>query len=100
MRRRARVDANQAEIVKALRKAGALVHVTSGVGSGFPDLVVGWGGRIWLLEVKDYRQTASKRALTPDEEAFHLCWWKHGCRVVNNVSDAMILLGVNTMGAP
>jgi hypothetical protein len=49
MRRAARVDANQAEIVKALRDAGAYVWII-----GLPvDLLVGYNNHTFLVEVKD-----------------------------------------------
>ena len=38
----ARVDANQPEIVKALRGVGATVQHLHKVGQGCPDLMVGW----------------------------------------------------------
>jgi hypothetical protein len=53
--RAANVDTVQPAIVKALRDIGASVQVTSTVGKGFPDLVVGWRGKTFLLEVKTDR---------------------------------------------
>jgi len=50
---RHRRDQNQAAIVRALRKAGATVVITADVGGGFPDLVVGWNGVTYLVEVKN-----------------------------------------------
>lgn len=52
MRRKRRVDANQAEIVEVLRKYGCSVEVLSDVGRGVPDLLVGLRGKNYLLEVK------------------------------------------------
>ena len=43
-RRAAKVDRNQPEIVDALRKCGAFVKDCSGVGAGFPDLIVCFRG--------------------------------------------------------
>lgn len=40
MRRAGRIDANQAEIVKALRAIGCSVQSLAGVGNGCADLVV------------------------------------------------------------
>ncbi len=40
MRRAARTDNNHAEIRDGLRDAGYPVHDTSGIGGGFPDLMV------------------------------------------------------------
>lgn len=77
MRRAARTDANQIAIIKALRAIGASVADTSGAGSGFPDLVVGYRGRNWLLEVKDGRKPPSARRLTNDQEIFAAGWRGH-----------------------
>lgn len=74
MRHRGRTDGTQTEIVKALRKLGATVAVTSALGDGFPDLVVGWRGVNHLVEVKNGSLSPSKRELTPDEEKFHATW--------------------------
>ena len=49
----ARVDVNQPEIVRRLRQVGASVQILSRVGDGCPDLVVGYQGRNFLMEVKD-----------------------------------------------
>ncbi len=62
-----RVDANQAEIVAALRSVGASVFDLHAVGRGFPDLAVWFRGRVTLLEVK----TATGK-LTADELDWHL----------------------------
>lgn len=69
MRRGHRVDANQAEIVEALRAAGRTVQVISQVGKGCPDLAVGLQGRTFLLEVK-----VPGAKLTEDERRWHLAW--------------------------
>jgi hypothetical protein len=50
MQLRARRDWNEAEIVKALRKAGALVWRLNG--PGIPDLLVSFRGKWSVLEVK------------------------------------------------
>ena len=52
MRRAAKVDANQEEIVSALRAVGASVQSLAPVGKGCPDLLVGFRGSNYLLEVK------------------------------------------------
>lgn len=50
--RAAKVDQNQKEIVEALRGVGCSVAITSAVGGGFPDIVVGFRGQSFLLEIK------------------------------------------------
>lgn len=52
MRRRARIDGNHPEVVKALRAAGYAVLSLAAVGNLVPDLLVARGGKMWLLEVK------------------------------------------------
>lgn len=52
MRRAAKVDGNQTEIVEALREAGASVTLLHMVGNGCPDLLIGIHGVTGLVEVK------------------------------------------------
>jgi len=68
MRRAAKVDANQPEIVGGIRGAGFIVFITSGLGFGFPDIVVVdlSNGRVYLVEIK----ATVKDKLTPMEKAF------------------------------
>ena len=48
--RAAKIDVNQNEIVKQLRQIpGISVHVTSCLGNGFPDLVVGYKKKYTVL---------------------------------------------------
>lgn len=74
MKYAAKADRNQPEIVAALRGIGAKVVPTHTVGQGFPDLVVAYRGRTFLIEVKDGEKIPSKRKLTPDQEKFHAAW--------------------------
>jgi len=74
MRRAARVDANQAQITAALRAAGATVQPLHMVGRGCPDLMVGFHGANYLLEVKDGSKPPSKQRLTEDEQQWHDLW--------------------------
>lgn len=94
MRRAARVDDNQAAIVAALRQAGASVAITSGVGGGFPDLVVGYRGANYLMEVKDGRKPASRWRLTEAEQRFFDDWLGEA-NVVKSVREALAVLGAN-----
>jgi hypothetical protein len=78
-----KTDANQAEIVRALRAIGATVAITSSVGSGFPDLVVGYHGVTTCLEVK-----APGGRMTADEEAWFKAW--HGdAYIVSSPEEAI-----------
>lgn len=95
MRRAARIDRNHAEIVLALRSVGALVRDTSGVGGGFPDLVVGFRGRVHLIEIKDGLRTPSGRKLTNGQRDFHDAW-AGLARVVTDVPSALRAIGAQT----
>lgn len=86
--RAARTDANQKEIVAALRKVGCTVAPTHMVGDGFPDLVVGRVGINYLLEVKDGAKAPSARALTEGEKKFHI-EWRGMVDIVYSVDDAL-----------
>ena len=77
MRRAARVDANHASIVAALRQIGASVLDASAVGQGAPDLIVGYRGRNWLIECKDGAKPPSARQLTPAQIEFKASWRGH-----------------------
>ena len=88
-RRAARVDANHAEVVQALRAIGCRVQDLSGVGDGCPDLLVGWRHRLCLLEVKDGDKPPSARKLTPDQDKWHALWSGLPVRVVCSISEAV-----------
>jgi len=85
-------DANQPEIVRALRKAGALVEDTTKSGKGFPDLVVAFRGTVYLIEVKDGNKPPSARKLTKDQVIWHEKW-KGYASVVKNIDEALIVIG-------
>ena len=88
MRRAAKVDANQREVVAALRGAGASVQLLHAVGEGCPDLLVGYKGLNMLLEVKDGSKPPSAQKLTPQQEIWHRDW--RGQRVVVNSPEAAL----------
>ena len=68
-----RTDANQAEIVKTLRQAGADVYDLSKVGKGIPDLLVTFNGETIMMEVK----ANAKSRYSPDQLKF-IANWKGG----------------------
>lgn len=92
MRRAAKVDRNQAEIVEALRRVGATVEPLHQVGKGCPDLLVGFRGRNILIEVKDWKQPPSGRKLTPDQVEWH-AGWKGQVAMVEDVDAALAVIG-------
>lgn len=101
MRRAAKVDDNQGEIVQALKHTSARIQHLHQLGGGCPDLLVGLGGLTLvgrfdteaarralasipyltihaganlLMEIKDGSKSASRRALTEDEARWHENW--------------------------
>lgn len=94
-RRAGRTDANQTAIVDALRKVGASVAITSGVGQGLPDLIVGWRGKNLLMELKDGDKPPSARKLTDAEQYFVDHWTGRPVVIVESVEDALRAIGVN-----
>jgi len=91
MRRAARVDDNQSQIVEALRAIGATVRVVT-QGGGLPDLLVGFRGQTVLMEVKDGKKPPSARALTPAEQKFFDEWRGGMLIVVNSIDEAIAAL--------
>ena len=92
MRRAAKADANQPEIIAALRKAGASVQALHTVGQGCPDIVVGFRGVNWLLEIKDGSLAHSRRVLTSSELSWHRAW-EGQVRTVCTPADALAAIG-------
>lgn len=95
MRRKAKVDANHAGVVAALRSIGCSVQSLAAIGKGCPDLLVARGGLMWLMEVKDGDKAASRIQLTPDQKEWMDKWRgnvyivtsaEHAMQVVNGVS--------------
>jgi len=91
MRLRAKVDRNHAEVVEALRKAGASVQSLAQIGRGVPDLLVATHKGMWLMEVKDGKKSPSQRLLTEDELQWH--WnWKQPVYIVYSATEALAVL--------
>jgi hypothetical protein len=94
LRRAGRTDANQTRIVNALRDVGASVAITSGAGDGLPDLLVGFRGDTFLLEIKDGDKPPSKRKLTRDEQWFVDHWTGRPVVIVTDEAEALRALGL------
>ena len=83
MRRAAKVDANHAEIVKALRSIGCSVLDLSRVGQGCPDLLVAVRGQMILLECKLPRERLNAR-----QQRFFGSW-SGRCTIVRSAAEAV-----------
>ena len=72
-RRAAKVDANQAEIVEALRKNGWYVLIVSQL-KNCCDVIASKKGRTVAIEIKDGSRIKSERRLTEGEQKFKKEW--------------------------
>jgi len=65
-----RRDSNHRSIVNLFRSfPGITVADTAALGNGFPDIVVGFGNKSHLIEIKD-----GNKKLTPEENEFVNSW--------------------------
>lgn len=95
MRRAARTDANKAEIVAALRAAGATVWDLK-----LPvDLLIGYTdergkGHTLLMELKNGRAAPSQQKLTKLQTSFMATWTGGPVVTVNDVNGALRALRI------
>jgi hypothetical protein len=82
-----KVDANQGEIVEALEKAGCNVESLAAVGHGVPDLLVGYAGRLYVLECKKINGK-----LTPPQVGWHRRWQGYA-QIVHSGLEALRAVG-------
>lgn len=87
MRRASKVDANQTQVVSALRAAGASVQSLAPIGKGCPDLLVAFRGVMSLLEVKH------GKGKTNDLQTKWHAEWKATVHVVYGAEDALKAIG-------
>lgn len=91
MRIAAKIDANQNEIVKALRQVGCTVQSLAATGKGCPDLLIGFRRINLLFEIKDGAKPKSARKLTPDQVVWHDAWGGN-VYVVESVDQALDII--------
>ena len=97
-------DGNEKEIVAALRAVGASVSHLSD--SGVPDLLVGYRGETYLLEIKEPGQGQNKRRSkggVGDLTASQVTWWQtwlgKPAVVVRTVDEALGAIGARKVAA-
>jgi hypothetical protein len=97
MRRIARTDNNQKQIVAALRKCGAVVLLTHQL-KNCCDCIVYYKSKTFTVEIKDGSLPPSSRKLTPGELDFKAKIESVGCKywVIESVEDAVSMLNSNT----
>jgi len=99
MRHAAKTDDNQESIVRTLRAVGATVRHLHRVGDGCPDLLVGYRGQTFLLEIKDGSKPPSQQKLTPAQEVWHRTWKGLPVEVVRDELEALEAIGVKARRA-
>jgi hypothetical protein len=90
MRRAAKVDANQEQVVSALRAAGASVQSLAPIGKGCPDLLVAFRGAMYLIEVKQ-----GKGKVNELQTKWHGDW-KADVYVAYGPEDALQIIGATS----
>jgi hypothetical protein len=78
------VDKNQNEIVHALRQVGATVILLHEAGEGIPDLLIGFMGDTYLMEVK-----SKTGKLNPRQIEWHEKWNGDFVFIVRSIEDAL-----------
>jgi hypothetical protein len=87
-----RIDDNQNDLINQIRKIpGVSVHITSALGNGFVDAVIGRNGQNFLAEIKDPAKPPSQRKLTDAEEKFH-SEWKGQVVIIETIDDVLKML--------
>ena len=83
-----KVDLNQQQIVKDLRKLGCVVTDLSKCGKGIPDLLVSYQNNWYLFELKNPMQSKSGQKLTGDEQKW-INKQKAPVFIIRNIGDAL-----------
>ena len=85
-----RTDANQRAIIDMLEAIGATVVSLGAVGSGCPDILVGFRGINLLMEIKN---PVTRGKLNTEQEKWHK-WWAGQRAVVTSTDEALSLIGI------
>jgi hypothetical protein len=87
MRHMHRVDANQADVIAALNRAGCSTQSLTSIGNGCPDLLVARAGQMWVLELKGDSELAQSQ----------IAWinaWNAKVHVVRSIDEALAAVGL------
>jgi hypothetical protein len=82
-----RIDNNQTEIIQALEQVGATVQRLNAVKNGCPDILVGYKGVNYIIEIK------SPGGLCTTQEAIWITTWKGRAFVVKSIEEAYKVIG-------
>jgi hypothetical protein len=87
-------DATQDPIRDALLAVGATVQDLSRIGAGVPDLLVGYHGMNYLIEVKSPSGVKHQTGLRPTQAQWHSKWTGQ-VNVANSPEQALAIIGAN-----
>lgn len=90
MRTRARQDRNQVELVRALERLGCSVEPIRSLRGGVPDLLVGFQGRNYLIEIK----VPKEGRLSESQKMWRDNWRGGKPFVLKTTDDVVIWVGL------
>ena len=85
-----KVDLNHKEVVEKFRELGASVFDASGVGRGFPDIVVGYNGQTVLVEIK----SGERKRFSEAQLKFMAEWKGSAVTRINEVEGVIRLIKI------
>jgi Holliday junction resolvase len=85
-----KVDENHKIIVQKFRELGASVFDASGVGRGFPDILVGYNNQTILVEIK----SGEKKKFTEAQLKFMAEWKGSAVTRINDIDGVIRLIKV------
>jgi hypothetical protein len=85
----AKKDANHLAIQQTLQSLGVAVYDLSGMGAGFPDLLVWIRGQWELVEIKNPKTGYGRRGMNPLQRAWIDRWRGGPVHILQTVDDAI-----------
>jgi len=86
-----RIDLNQMKIADSLRDMGCSVQSLAGVGSGCPDLLVGFQGHNYLFEIKNPERSGKQGKPRKNQQKF-IFGWRGQVAVIKTFDDAFSII--------
>jgi hypothetical protein len=86
MRWAARQDRNQDEIVRAFERLGASVQPIRAIKGGVPDLLVGFRGRNYLVEIK----VPKEGRLSESQKEWREAWRGQMPFIIKTIADVIL----------
>lgn len=96
MRRSFRKDKNQSSIIRSLKKINASVVDASNIGNGFPDLIIGYHKKTYLIEIKNKDNWYGKKGGSTSQKTFRTDWKGDQIYVFSSIEEIIELLNNDT----